>query len=153
MACVRITSRTYGQGINRLWSRRKWYDYYIPQLANISEMSIKTKELYATGVASNDESVFGYQEAWAEYRYMPNMVTSSMRTDVTDTLSAWHYADNYTAKPVLGSTWIQENKDNIDRTLAVTSSVANQFIGDFYFKPTYVRQMPMYSVPGLIDHM
>lgn len=152
LCCVRQTSRTYAQGINRMWSRRKWYDYYVPQFANLSEQGVKLKEIYAQGTAE-DETVFGYQEAWAEYRYMPNIVSSSMRPNVSNTLAAWNYADNYEAKPVLGSTWIKENKDNIDRTLAVTSAIANQFIADFYFKPTYVRPMPMYSLPGLIDHM
>lgn len=151
LACIR-TDRTYNQGIERGWSRKKFTDFYVPQFANLSEQAILVKEIYATGTNADDEA-FGYQEAWADYKYKPNMVTSSMRTTVSDTLDAWHYADNYTEQPILGSTWIKEPKANIDRTLAVTSEISNQFIADFYFKPTYVRPMPIYSIPATLGRM
>lgn len=151
LACIR-TDRTYNQGIERGWSRKKFTDFYVPQFANLSEQAILVKEIYATGTNADDEA-FGYQEAWADYKYKPNMVTSSMRTTVSDTLDSWHYADNYTEQPILGSTWIREPKANIDRTLAVTSETSNQFIADFYFKPTYVRPMPIYSIPATLGRM
>lgn len=146
------TDHTYNQGLERGWSRRKWTDFYVPQFAHLSEQAILNKEIYAQGTDADDEA-FGYQEAWADYRYKPSIVTAAMRTTYAQTLDAWHYADNYTEQPILGEEWIQETKANIDRTLAVSSDVENQFIADFYFTPTYVRPMPIYSVPGLIDHM
>lgn len=151
LACIR-TDRTYNQGIERGWSRRKFTDFYVPQFANLSEQAILNKEIYAQGTSA-DEEAFGYQEAWADYKYKPNMVTNSMRTTVSDTLDAWHYADNYTERPVLGTTWIKEPKANVDRTLAVSSEISQQFIADFYFKPTYVRPMPIYSIPAMLGRM
>lgn len=151
LACVR-TDHTYNQGMERGWTRKYWYDFYVPQFAHLSEQPVYNKEIYAQGTTVDDQ-VFGYQEAWADYRYKPNMVTGAMRTTYAQTLDSWHYADHYTALPVLGSTWIQETKANMDRTLAVTSEQENQIIADFFFDCTYVRPMPIYSVPGLLDHM
>lgn len=150
LACVRY-DHTYQQGLARQFSRRRRFDYYWPALANIGEVGIKNKEIYAQGTTKDDE-VFGYQEAWAEYRYRNSRVTGQFRTNADGTLDSWHFADYYDALPTLGSTWIQENKDNIDRVLSVNSSVADQFIADFYFSITATRPMPMYSVPGLSDH-
>lgn len=150
LACVRY-DHTYQQGLARQFSRRRRFDYYWPALANIGEVGIKNKEIYAQGTTKDDE-VFGYQEAWAEYRYRNSRVTGQFRTNADGTLDSWHFADYYDALPTLGSTWIQENKDNIDRVLSVNSSVADQFIADFYFKIEATRPMPMYSVPGLSDH-
>lgn len=150
LACVRY-DHTYQQGLARQFSRRRRFDYYWPALANIGEVGIKNKEIYAQGTTKDDE-VFGYQEAWAEYRYRNSRVTGQFRTNADGTLDSWHFADYYDALPTLGSTWIQENKDNIDRVLSVNSSVADQFIADFYFNITATRPMPMYSVPGLSDH-
>lgn len=139
---------TYDQGIPQMFSRKKWTDYYIPQFNGISEVPVYNKEIYAQGTSADDE-VFGYQEYGASYRYMPDQVTSEMRTTYSQSLDSWHYADHYTTKPVLGATWIQENRSNVDRTLAVSSGLADQLFGDFYFKPTYVLPMPIYSTPGL----
>ena len=97
--------------------------------------------------------MFGYQEAWAEYRYKPNMITGALRPTYAQTLDAWHYGDYYEELPKLSEEWINETTENIDRTLAVQSSVEDQFISDFYFDATYVRPMPVYSVPSLIGYM
>ena len=152
LAVIR-TDHTYQQGIERMWSRKKMTDFYVPQFANLGEMAVLEQEIYATGTQSDDEAVFGYQEAWADYRYKPNRVSGEMRSAATQSLDAWHYADDYSALPTLGSTWIDEGKANVDRTIAVTSAIAHQFIGDFYFNAYYTRCMPVYSVPGLIDHV
>ena len=144
--------RSYNQGIPKGFLRKNWYDYYVPQFAMLGNQPIYNEEIYAQGT-STDKEVFGYQEAWANgYRYHNSTATGAMRTTYAQTLDSWHLADHYTAKPVLGSTWIQEDKSNIDRTLAVASTVENQFFGDFYFRPVYTRVMPLYSVPGLLDH-
>lgn len=143
---------SYQQGIERMWSRKKWLDFYNPFFAHLGEQPILEKEIYAMGT-SQDEEVFGYQEAWAEYRYKPNKITGYMRSNATGSLDVWHLADNYASKPTLSPGWMEEPKTNVDRVIAVTSQITHQFIGDWYFKCKYVRPMPVYSVPGLIDHV
>ncbi len=150
LACIR-TEHTYQQGIERFWSRKKMLDYYFPTLANLGEQAILNKEIYAQGNATDNEA-FGYQEAWAEYRYKPSRVSGAMRSNYQTTLDAWHYADKYTQQPILSSEWIDETSANIDRTLAVQSANEDQFIADFYFACEATRPMPLYSIPGLIDH-
>ncbi len=142
---------TYQQGLDRMWSRRDRFDYYWPVFANIGEQAVKNKEIYAQGIAEDDE-VFGYQEAWADYRYKPNRVTGEMRSAYSQSLDVWHLADDYDQRPSLSDSWIREDKTNIDRVLAVTSSVSNQFFADIYVQNRATRPMPMYSIPGLIDH-
>lgn len=149
--CARY-NHTYQQGINRLWSRKDRLDYYFPILANIGEQPVYTKELYAKSlneVDNPDGGVFGYQEAWADYRYKPSQVTGEMRSGITNSLQSWHFADYYQKKPTLSSGWIQEDLSNVDRTLAVTSKLANQIFGDFYVKNLTTRVMPVHSIPGL----
>lgn len=150
LACIR-TDHTYQQGIEKMWSRKKWTDFYVPQFANLGEMAVMNKEIYLQGNAQ-DEEAFGYQEAWADYRYKPSRVSGAFRSNYQTSLDSWHYADDYTSRPTLSSEWIDEVKTNMDRTLAVQSSVEDQFLSDFYFDATYVRPMPVYSVPGLLDH-
>lgn len=150
LAVVR-TDHTYQQGIDRMWSRKKRLDYYWPSLANIGEQAILNKEIYAQGTNA-DEEAFGYQEAWAEYRYKPNRVSGAFRSNYKTTLDSWHYADYYTSQPILGSQWINETRANVNRTIAVQDQLEDQFLGDFFFKNTMVRPMPVYSIPGLIDH-
>ncbi len=142
---------TYQQGLDRMWSRKDRFDYYWPVFANIGEQAVKNKEIYAQGNAEDDE-VFGYQEAWADYRYKPNRVTGEMRSSYAQSLDVWHLADDYATRPSLSDSWIREDKSNIDRVLAVQSSVSNQFFADIYVQNRATRPMPVYSVPGLIDH-
>lgn len=142
---------TYQQGLDRLWSRKGRFDFYWPVLANIGEQAVKNKEIYAQGTEVDDE-VFGYQEAWAEYRYKPNRVTGEMRSSAPASLDVWHLGDDYSVLPRLSAEWIQEDAKTVDRVLAVQSSVSNQLFADLYVKNICTRPMPMYSIPGLIDH-
>ncbi len=142
---------TYQQGLDRMWSRKDRFDYYWPVFANIGEQAVKNKEIYAQGNAEDDQ-VFGYQEAWADYRYKPNRVTGEMRSAYAQSLDVWHLADDYSKRPSLSDSWIREDKTNIDRVLAVTSANSNQFFADIYVQNRATRPMPMYSIPGLIDH-
>lgn len=146
LAAVRV-EHSYQQGLARMWTRSTRFSYYDPMLANLGEQAVLNQEIYAQGTAQ-DEEVFGYQEAWADYRYRTNMVTSEMRSTYEQTLDAWHYADKYNEMPKLSSNWIIEGK-NIDRTLAVQSSNSHQFICNFYFDQTWTRPLPIYSIPGL----
>lgn len=143
---------TYQQGLNRMWSRKNKLDFYFPVLANIGEQPILNKEIYADLPQTSQKEVFGYQEAWADYRYRPNIVTGEMRSNVTNSLDSWHFADDYSSLPLLGDSWIKEDKSNIDRVLAVQSSVSNQLFADILIDCVATRPMPLYSIPGLIDH-
>lgn len=148
LAVVR-TDQTYQQGIERMWSRTGRYDYYWPVLANIGEQAILNKEIYAQGNAKDDEA-FGYQEAWADYRYKPSKVTGLFRSNAQQSLDAWHYAQDYDALPTLSTDWMEQGEAEMKRTLAVQSQP--DFIADFYFMNKTTRCMPVYSIPGLIDH-
>ena len=148
LAVVR-TDQTYQQGIERMWSRKSRYDYYWPVLANIGEQAILNKEIYAQGNAKDDEA-FGYQEAWADYRYKPSKVTGLFRSNAQQSLDAWHYAQDYDALPTLSTAWMEQGEAEMKRTLAVQSQP--DFIADFYFMNKTTRCMPVYSIPGLIDH-
>ena len=148
LAVVR-TDQTYQQGIERMWSRTGRYDYYWPVLANIGEQAILNKEIYAQGNEKDDEA-FGYQEAWADYRYKPSKVTGLFRSNAKQSLDAWHYAQDYNALPTLSTDWMEQGEAEMKRTLAVQSQP--DFIADFYFMNKTTRCMPVYSIPGLIDH-
>ena len=156
LCCVR-TTHTYQQGLNRQYSKKKFTDFYFPVFANLGNQAVLNKEIYLQGEnpgggqdSDIDEQAFGYQEAWATERYFPDIVTGEMRSNYSTSLDVWHYADSYSALPSLGDTWIQETKNNVNRTLAVQNH--SQFIADFYFGAIYTRPMPLYSIPGLIDH-
>lgn len=158
LCCIR-TDHTYQQGLDKMWSRERRFDFYWPSLAHISEQPVLRKEIF---LSDNDtdyvnEEVFGYQEAWAEYRYKPSRVSGAFRSNYQNgTLDSWHYAD-YFGEPngdpfIADRDFMAETNVNIDRTLAVQSSVEDQFLCNFFFDATWVRPMPLYSVPGLIDH-
>ena len=142
---------TYQQGIERFWSRKDRFDYYWPVFANIGEQAILNKEIYATGTETDDE-VFGYQEAWSEYRYKPSRVSGEMRSSFDQSLDVWHLADDYSSLPKLSDAWIREDKTNVDRVLAVTSANIDQLFCDIFVQNKTTRPMPLYSIPGLIDH-
>ena len=144
MVSVR-TDLTYQQGLNRMFSRETIYDYYWPTLSTIGEQAVKNKEIYAQGSAA-DETTFGYQERYAEYRYKPSSITGKFRSNATGTLESWHYAQEYSALPLLGDSWIQVTDTNVQRTLAVASEP--QFIFDSLFKLKCTRPMPVNSIPG-----
>lgn len=142
---------TYQQGLERGWSRRHRLDYYWPSLAHLGEQPIYNKEIFAQGTSADDQ-VFGYQERWAEYRYKPSRISGELRSTYATPLDVWHYGDKYNSLPVLSSAFLQETPDYIDRTIEVAHTLQNQFIADFFIDITAVRPMPIYSVPGLIDH-
>ena len=142
---------TYQQGLRKMWSRSTRYDFYFPAFAMLGEQAILNKEIYADGSA-NDGNVFGYQERWAEYRYSPARVSGLFRSTSAGTLDAWHLAQKFTALPTLNSTFIEETPP-VSRILAVGAGANGaQFIFDSFFDMRVVRPMPLYSVPGLIDH-
>jgi hypothetical protein len=142
---------TYQQGMRRLWSRSTRYDFYWPEFAQLGEQAILNKEIYCKGDA-NDNLVFGYQERWAEYRYLPSLITGRFRSTSALTLDAWHLAQNFSALPTLNATFINDTPP-LQRILAVGAAAAgSEFYLDSFFQIRTVRPMPMYSVPGFIDH-
>lgn len=142
---------SYSQGLQRFWTRKTFTDFYNPKFANLGEVPVYQAEIYANGNFTKDK-IFGYQEIWADYRYKPNMVTGEMRPGVTNSLAFWHLSDYYDKAPTLSDGWMRESLSNIDRAIAVTSQVSNQFWADIYVQNRCTRAMPMYSIPGLIDH-
>lgn len=139
---------TYQQGTDRMWSRRTRWDYYWPALAHLGEQPVYNREIYTQGTSADDD-VFGYQERYAEYRYKPSKITGEFRSSFAQSLDAWHLSQDFAALPLLNETFISEDPP-IDRVIAVPSEP--HFIADFFFNFRTVRPMPVYSVPGLIDH-
>ena len=139
---------TYQQGMNRMWKRRDRWDFYWPALSHLGEQAILNEEIYTQGTAT-DTDVFGYQERYAEYRYKPSQITGKMRSAATGSLDVWHLSQDFSALPVLNNTFIEENPP-IDRVVAVTNEP--DLIFDWFFDMKTTRPMPVYSVPGLIDH-
>lgn len=154
-ACIRIL-HSYQQGVQKMWFRKKRNDFYDPLFANLGEQPVYYDEIYAVATGSDDtlgaDGVFGYNEAWASYRSLPNSITGQMRSNSLSGLDVWHFADKYSSRPVLSSAFIEENSSSFDRTLSAPSSSIDNFICDFYFKNEAIRVMPTFSVPGLIDH-
>lgn len=157
LMCARY-DHSYQQGMERHWFRDRRFSYYWPSLAHLGEQAVFEKEICFTGDSVYDDMVFGYQEAWADLRYKPNYITGQLRSQYAQSLDFWHFGDYYDVYddpdnvPRLSAEWIQEDKSNIDRCLAVTSSVANQIFGDIMVKAVFTRPMPLYSIPGLVDH-
>ena len=142
---------TYQQGLAKMWSRSTRYDFYFPAFAMLGEQAVLNREIYCKGDA-NDSLVFGYQERWAEYRYKPSQITGLFRSTSAGTIDPWHLAQNFTALPTLNSTFIESNPP-VSRVVAVGAAAnGKQFIFDSFFDCVTARPMPLYSVPGLIDH-
>lgn len=139
---------TYQQGLNRMFSRQTRFDFYWPALAHLGEQAVYNKEIYAQGNATDDE-VFGYQERWAEYRYKPSLITGKFRSTDPQTLDVWHLSQKFDNLPKLNADFIIDQPP-ISRVVAVQSEP--QFLFDSYMRLKCVRPMPVYSVPGLVDH-
>lgn len=139
----------YQQGLNRMWTRKTRYDFYWPVLAHLGEQAVLNQEIFAIGSPEQDEDVFGYQERYAEYRYKPNMITGKLRSTDPQSLDVWHLAQKFETLPQLNSEFISENVP-VKRSLAVQTEP--ELILDCFFKLSCVRPMPVYSVPGLVDH-
>jgi len=141
---------TYQQGLERIFSRSTRFDYYWPALSHIGEQAVLNKEIFVEGGgAAENEEVFGYQEAYAEYRYKPSLITGEFRSNYTTSLDFWHLSEEFATRPVLNDEFIVSNPP-IDRVIAVTSEP--HFIFDSVVRLRCARPMPVYGVPGLIDH-
>lgn len=139
---------TYQQGLNRMWSRKSRFDFYWPVLAHLGEQAVLNKEIYAQGTA-DDDKVFGYQERYAEYRYYPGQITGKFRSTDPEPLDSWHLAQMFSSLPTLSAQFIQDDPP-VKRVIAVQDEP--QFLFDSYIRLKCARPMPVYSVPGLVDH-
>lgn len=143
---------TYQQGLRKMWSRKTRYDFYWPAFAMLGEQAVLNKEIYVTGTPAQDDAVFGYQERWAEYRHNPSRISGLFKSTSAGTIDAWHLAQKFTALPTLGATFIEDTPP-VQRVVAVGAAANGQeFIFDSFFNVVAARPLPMYSVPGLIDH-
>lgn len=140
---------TYQQGLNRLWSRQGRYDYYWPALAHLGEQVVHNREIYVSNDAAIDDGVFAYQERYAEYRYKPSEIHSRFRSSSTATLDFWHLSQDFASLPTLSAQFIEDNPP-VDRVIAVQTEP--HMLLDCYFNLRCARPMPLYGVPGLIDH-
>ena len=147
--CCARADLTYQQGINRMWTRSTVYDWYWPTFSHLGEQAILLKEIYATGDSKQDNSVFGYQERYAEYRYKPSVICGKFRSNIKGNLDVWHLSQYFETAPKLSPEFIQEDVP-IGRIIAVPTEP--QFLIDIGFKYTTVRPMPMFGTPGLVDH-
>ena len=144
---------TYAQGINKMFFRKNLLDRYVPQLANIGEVPVLERELFVTGDSTKDEAVFSYNEAWYEYRFMPDYVSGKLNPINALSLKQWTLADEFESAPTLSKEFIEENNNNLKRVLVLApESGAPEFWADFFIKQKVAREMPLYSIPGLIDH-
>ncbi len=139
---------SYQQGLNRMFSRSTRWDYYWPALSHIGEQTILNKEIMMQNLAA-DELVFGYQERFAEYRYKPSVITGQFRSNFATTLDTWHLAQDFATLPTLSAAFIVEDPP-VDRVIAVPTEP--HFLFDSYFSLKCARPMPLYGVPGLMDH-
>lgn len=143
---------TYQQGLDRMWSRSTRYDFYFPAFAMLGEQAVLNKEIFVTGDTAQDNAVFGYQERWAEYRYKPSQISGLFKSTSAGTIDQWHLAQRFTSLPTLNSTFIQDTPP-VDRVVAVGAEAnGQQFLFDSFINCKTARPMPLYSVPGLIDH-
>ena len=149
--CLRY-HHTYQQGVERYAFRKERLDFYDPVFANIGEQPVYKKELFASAVS---DDVFGYQEAWADLRYRPSRVSGQLASKSTNTLDIYHFGDEYLNAPTLSEVFINETDSNFARTIAIDnaqSTDSDQFVFDIYVQNDAIRELPVYSVPSLIDH-
>lgn len=141
---------TYQRGLHRMFSRRTRFDFYWPEFAHLGEQAVLNKEIFCHATGVGDDNVFGYQERWAEYRFHPSKITGKFNSHQSGTIDIWHVAEKFAATPVLGDTFIRDVAP-LSRVVAVTSEP--QVLLDAFFDVQCARPMPLYSVPGLIDHL
>ncbi|WNK13510.1 MAG: major capsid protein [Microvirus sp.] len=143
---------TYQQGLRRHWSRQSKVDFYWPVFSHLGEQAILRKEIYCVGDPNLDDLVFGYQERHAEYRYNPSEITGLFRSSYSAPLDYWHLAQNFTTPPTLSPAFIEEHPP-LQRIMAVGDEAAGQeIILDVFYDITMTRPMPLYAVPGMMDH-
>ena len=161
LTCVRV-EQSYSQGIPKMFTRKRRFDFYWPVFDNIGEQPILSREIYVNTVddSTNISNVFGYNEAWAEYRYAQNTLSGYMKPVTynfgaatasqksSNSLYRWTYTTNFSNTPMLSNQFQQENPEQLSQTLAVSNGLFD-FWGDFFISNNTTRVMSTYSIPGL----
>lgn len=159
LCCIR-TQHTYQQGLERGWKKTRRYDFFHTELKNLGEQPVYQYEIYcendntdtgSTGIPDNNRT-FGFQQAWQHLRDKPNRIFGDLRSTATAPLDIWHYGDNFDDAPVLSTEFLTETRDNIDRTIVLPSKTAPQFWADILVSYKRVTPIPLYSIPGMMDH-
>jgi len=140
---------TYQNGLELMWTRNTRYDFYWPSFAHLGEQAVKNFEIFLSNNLTVDSGVFGYQERFAEYRYKPSRISGKFHSNDPESLDVWHLASDFTALPVLNAAFIVDQPP-IDRVVAVPAEP--HFLLDIWFQLYCDRPMPVYSVPGMVDH-
>lgn len=148
LVCARA-DLTYQHGLQKMFSRRTRFDFYWPALSHLGEQAVLNKEIFTGSNLATNALVFGYQERYAEYRYKPSLITGIFRSNFAQSLDFWHLAQDFASVPLLNAAFIEENPP-IDRVIAVPSEP--HFLYDSYTSIKCARPMPVYGVPGMIDH-
>lgn len=149
LGCIRVLNHTFSQGIDKFWSYRSKFDYYLPEFNNTGDETVFTDELYpAVASGQSNHTAFGYQERYAHLKMIPSKVCGYMRPGITGSLAIWNYADLYSSAPTLSATWMMEPRDNVDRTLFFSQDTAPAFILDYVADIKAYRTMPYHSIPG-----
>lgn len=139
---------TYQQGIHPMWQWQSRFDFYMPPLAHVGEQPIYNRELYYQNT-SDDQLVFGYQEAWSPLRYSDNLVTGALRSEYAAPLDMWHLALHFMELPVLDDGFVVDNPP-IERITAITDVLpGQQFLLDAKARARWARALPVYSTPGV----
>lgn len=153
IGCMCLKSfHTYSQGVPKTFTRLTRTQFYDPELGHIGETPVFTSELYVDNTSTLNDTIFGYQEAWADYRYGVSTITGQMRSNVPNSFDIYHFGDNYASAPVLSQDFIQETGAYVDRTLSADSSEVDPFLFNFYYDVQAIRPLPLFSTPSLVGH-
>lgn len=152
LMCCRYKN-SYSQGLERFWFKDSKFDFAFPEFAHLTDQTVLSGEIFIDETdPTYANSVFGYQERYAEYKHKPNKVTGQMRPGISGSLAAWHLGDYYTSKVYLSDSWLQVDKANVDRALTVTSTLADQLFADIVVQARWTLPLPVHSNPGFADH-
>lgn len=153
IGAIRVANRTYAQGLPRCFKHLSRFDFMFPEFVHVGDQEIRNSEIYLSNVDATNKAVFGYQTRYSEYKYDPDCCSGLMRPQVENTLGdLFTYAENFNSVPMLSQEFLQEDKSNLERTLAITSELSgSQFVVEVQFSGNIVR-CDMSGVPGLIDH-
>lgn len=103
MGIVSIMPRTtYSQGLQRMFTRFDRLDFAWPEFAMLGEQEVKNQELFIGRDMAYNQGTFGYQQRYAEYKY----IQSSVHGDFASTLDFWHMGREFGSEPNLNRAFV-----------------------------------------------
>lgn len=135
----------YTQGVNRQWLKKSRYDFYLPQLCNLSEQGIYAGELYVDNT-DEDTEIWGFQGRWNEMRAGTSFACGAMR----DTYAYWNFSRHFDSRPELDADFIECKPSESKKIYAVQSEPG--IICQFATILDAVRPITAYPEPGRMDH-